>query len=256
MTRLAALYDIHGNLPALEAVLAEVRASGVDRVVVGGDVAPGPMVRECLASLRRFEVPTSFILGNSEVAVLATLRGEEPVPMPPSALEMVRASAADLKEDAVFIAGWPKTLRLDVEGIGRVLFCHGTPRHDNEIFTRLTADEKLAPLFRDLGADLVVCGHTHMQFDRFVAGVRVVNAGSVGMRFGGTGADWLLLGPGVELRHTPYDLAAAAARLLASGDPHARDFVARHVLASPPEAQMLEIYGRAELRHGPPGSGS
>lgn len=250
MTRVAALYDVHGNLPALEAVLADVRAAEVDHVVVGGDVAPGPMVRESLDLLLTLEIPTSFIRGNSEVAVLAVMRGDPTEPLPAAALAMVRAAATELEPYRDTVAAWPMTRRLDVDGLGRVLFCHGTTRHDNEIFTRFTAEEKLAPLFRDLGVDLVVCGHTHMQFDRFVAGVRVVNAGSVGMRFGGTGADWLLLGPHVELRHTRYDLAAAAARMLRTSFPGVREFVERHVVDSPSEAAMLDVYGRAELRYG------
>ena len=91
-----------------------------------------------------------------------------------------------------------------------MLFCHATPRNDNEIFTRLTPEEHLLPIFARLNADIVVLGHTHMQFDRMVGTVRVVNAGSVGMSFGEPGADWLLLGPDVQLRHTRYDLAKAA----------------------------------------------
>lgn len=103
-------------------------------------------------------------------------------------------------------------------------------------------------LFAGLGVPVVVCGHTHMPFDRAVGPVRVVNAGSVGMPFGAPGADWLLLGPDVEFRRTPYDLAAAAARIRATGYPLAEDFAARNVLQAPSEREMLEAFARAELR--------
>jgi hypothetical protein len=129
-----------------------------------------------------------------------------------------------------------------------VLFCHATPRSDTEIFTRLTAEERLLPLFEGLDAAVVVCGHTHMQFDRTIAGVRVVNAGSVGMPFGEPGAYWLLLGPDVRLRYTPYDLAGAAARIRGTAYPQADDFAARNVLVPPSEAAMLDAFARAELK--------
>jgi predicted phosphodiesterase len=106
-----------------------------------------------------------------------------------------------------------------------VLFCHATPRNENECFTRLTAEDRLLPIFQGLDVSVVICGHTHMQFDRMVGAVRVVNAGSVGMPFGEPGADWLLLGPGVQLRHTCYDLPAAARRILATPYPQAQDLL-------------------------------
>ena len=243
--RVAALYDIHGNLPALEAVLEEIRQANVDHVVVGGDVLPGPMPRESLACLRGLQVPVQFIQGNCEVAVLAERAGADPG-VPEQAREAMRWTAQQLdNDDERWIAGWPKTLRLEIPGLGEVLFCHATPRNENECFTRLTPEDRLLPIFEGLGASLVVCGHTHMQFDRMIGDVRVVNAGSVGMPFGEPGADWLLLGPGVQLRHTPYDLAAAAARIRETEYPE--DFATRYVLQPPSEREMLEIFARVEL---------
>jgi hypothetical protein len=87
-----------------------------------------------------------------------------------------------------------------------------------------------------------------MQFDRTIGETRVVNAGSVGMPFGAPGAYWLLLGPGVELRHTPYDLAKAAGRIRATQYPQAEAFAERNVLEPPSEEKMLEAFGRAELK--------
>jgi predicted phosphodiesterase len=173
LERVAALYDIHGNLPALEAVLDRVRRSAVDCIVVGGDVVPGPMPGETLDLLLGLDVPVHPIQGNSEVAVLAELAASELAPMPESARAIVRWTARHLRPDhARWLASWPRKLRLELEGLGDVLFCHGTPRHDNEIFTRATPEESLLPLFEGLGVSIVVCGHTHMQFDRRVGDAR------------------------------------------------------------------------------------
>jgi putative phosphoesterase len=249
--RVAALYDIHGNLPALEAVLEDVRQAEVDQVVVGGDVVPGPMSRETLRCLLDLDLPVEFIQGNCEVAVLAQMAGMDPGTLPKQAREAVRWTAQQLHpEYEPLIAGWPKTLRLQIRGLGEVLFCHGTPRHENEIFTRLTAEDRLLPVFEGLNVPLVVCGHSHMQFDRTVGRTRVVNAGSVGMPFGKPGAYWLLLGPNVELRHTPYDLTKAGERIRDTDYPHAPDF-ARDVQQPRSEGEMLELCAKAELRYGP-----
>jgi putative phosphoesterase len=246
--RLAALYDIHGNLPALEAVLAEVRRTGADAVVVGGDVVPGPMPRECLDCLAAFELPVHYLRGNGDRVVCAERRGEDVSAEVPAAFrDVIRWSASALTdEDAARLAAWPATLGFTARGLGDVLFCHATPRSDVELFTRLTAEERLADAFDGVAAPIVVCGHTHMQFDRTVRGIRVVNAGSVGMPFGDPGAYWLLLGPEVRLQQTPYDLEAAAARIRASAYPQAEAFAAGNVLRPPSEADVLKAYAAAE----------
>jgi putative phosphoesterase len=247
--RIAALYDIHGNLPALEAVLEDVRREGVERIVVGGDVVPGPFVRQVLDLLLSCGIPLVPIRGNSESAVLAMMRGQDPGPLPQAALEVTAAAAKEIPEYEEMFASWPLTETIEVAGVGRVLFCHGTPRHENEIFTRLTAEERLRDVLGGIDADILVCGHTHMQFDRIVGRVRVVNAGSVGMPFGTTGADWLIIGPEIGLRHTDYDLAVAARRIRETTYPQADDFAERNVLHVPPEDVMLEVLGKAELRY-------
>jgi putative phosphoesterase len=250
--RVAALYDIHGNLPALEAVLDEIHRAGVDRVLVGGDVLPGPMFRQTITRLLDLDLAVQFIQGNCEVAVLEERTGTPSEPLPEQAREIIRWTAQELSgEHAQALASWPKTVRLRIPFVGDVLVCHGTPRHENEIFTRVTSEERLLPLFDPLDVQLVICGHTHMQFDRMVGQTRVVNAGSVGMPFGAPGADWLLLGPDVELRHTSYDLANAAERIRQTDYPQAEEFAARSVLEPPSEAQMLEAFSRGELRYGP-----
>jgi putative phosphoesterase len=247
--RVAALYDIHGNLPALEAVLAEVRATGVDRIVVGGDVIPGPLPRETLACLRELEIPVLYLSGNGEREVLAAKAGVENGALPAAVREVLRWSAEQLDAEAErWLASWPQTVRIEIPPLGEVLFCHATPRSDTEIFTRRTPEERLLPIFSGLDVPLVVCGHTHMPFDRTIGTVRVVNAGSVGMPFGEPGADWLLLGPGIQLRRTHYDLARAAERIRATSYPQAEEFAARNVLQPPSESEMLKLFEPAEAK--------
>ncbi len=245
--RVAALYDIHGNLPALEAALEDVRHASVDQVVVGGDVFPGPMSGEALACLLRLDVPVRFIRGNGDREVLALAAGGK-VSVPEQYLEAMRREAQQLApEHRRAMAGWPASLRVRIDGLGDVLFCHATPRSDTEIFTRLTPEDRLVPIFDSPGTPVVVCGHTHMQFDRLIGSVRVVNAGSVGMPFGDPGACWLLLGPGVQLQRTRYDLSKAAERIRATNHPGAGDFAERNVLRTPSERDMLEMFSRASV---------
>jgi predicted phosphodiesterase len=256
--RVAALYDIHGNLPALDAVLEEIRRIGVDRIVVGGDVLPGPMPRETMERLLALNIPTQFIYGNGDLAILAQLQATDPnavsywgtssgAPMPEPFREVMRWTARQVVEYRDVLASWPLTVTQDVDGVGRVLFCHATPRNEVEIFTRMTAEERLAPVFAGVDASVVVCGHTHMQFDRMVGRLRVVNAGSVGMPFGTTGADWLLLGPGIELRKTQYDLNAAAEQFRRTEYPMVDEMAVRYILNPPSEKDLLAAWAGAEV---------
>jgi predicted phosphodiesterase len=248
MRRVAALYDIHSNPFALEAVLQDVRRAGVDQIVVGGDVFPGPMPRETLAHLLELDIPTQFIYGNCERALLALMTGADTSNIPEQLRVLDHWVAGQLDpEHEALIASWPMTLRIGIDGVGDVLFCHATPRDENEIFTRLTAESKLLPIFAGLGVSVVVCGHTHMQFDRMVGSTRVVNAGSVGSPFGEPGAYWLLLGPDIEFRHTRYDVEKAVVRFQAIDYPQP-EFAERYVLHPPSEDEMLEIYSKAELK--------
>ena len=245
--RVACIFDIHGNLPAFEAVLAEVRDAGVDRVVIGGDVLPGPMPRECLDLAFNLGIPTDFIIGNGDRETVAARRGTMSAMIPAAFQEAMRWNGAQLTPaDEQVIDRWPLTLRIRVDGIGDVVFCHATPRNDTEIFLKTTADEKLLPIFEPLDAPLVVCGHTHMQFDRVVGRTRIVNAGSVGMPFQPAGAYWALLGRDVELRRTQYDLESAAAAVRATAYPQAEQY-AGGILTPPDEHATLEQFRVAEL---------
>ncbi|MBA3712408.1 MAG: metallophosphoesterase [Pyrinomonadaceae bacterium] len=167
--RIAAIYDIHGNLPALEAVLQDIRQAKVDHVVVGGDVMPGPMPRETLTCLLGLNIPVQFIQGNGDRVVLAQIAGTESSEVSEQFREVVRWNAQQLHpEDEELLGSWSQTLRVEVSGLGEVLFCHATPRNDTEIFTRLTPEDRLLPVFEGLKVPVVVCGHTHMQFDRMI----------------------------------------------------------------------------------------
>jgi putative phosphoesterase len=188
--RVAALYDIHGNLPALDAVLAEVDA---DVVVVGGDTVAGPAPAETLERLRSLDADVRFIRGNADREVYEERQGLAP----PEVMEFVRARLS--REQIDFLRSLPLTL-----SIGRVLFCHATPRDDEEILTRISPDERWREALAGVDAEVVVCGHTHVQFDRQIGEVRLVNAGSVGMPYAEEpGAYWALLdGTDLELRYT------------------------------------------------------
>jgi putative phosphoesterase len=244
--KIVALYDIHGNLPALDAVLTEVEQEHPDLILVGGDIVPGPMPR---AALERLLVPgmkTHFIRGNCEREVVAAFDG---LPLRPGMSEEVsestRWTAKQLeRSQRDFLAQLPEQAVFNVDGLGEVLFCHGSPRSDEEIFTVATPEERLREILDGVRQRIVVCGHTHMQFDRTVDGIRIVNAGSVGMPYGEPGAYWLLLGPEVTLRRTLYNLEDAAKRIRASGYPAAQDFADNNVLKPATEAEAIAEFER------------
>ena len=188
--RIATLYDIHGNIRALEAVLREIPDDAT--IVIGGDVAVGPHPSETLERLRALGDRALWVRGNADRELTPGELGLAP----PSAIEPVRAKLTD--EQIAFLYGLPATVQID-----RVLFCHATPRNDVDVFTELTPDERIAPLFANVDADVVVCGHTHMQFERTIAGKRVINSGSVGMPYEDLpGAYWTL---DLEHRRTEYE---------------------------------------------------
>jgi putative phosphoesterase len=187
----AALYDIHGNLAALEAVLAEVPDDAT--IVVGGDIcAGGEQPSETLTRLRGLGDRVAWLRGNAD----RELYPGEPGLAPPEFLDEARSKLSE--EEIGFLHDLPPTQR-----IGDVLYCHASPRNDLDIFTERTPEERIAFLFEDLDVATVVCGHTHMQYERPIAGVRVVNAGSVGAPYEEEpGAYWLL---DLEHRRTPYE---------------------------------------------------
>jgi putative phosphoesterase len=196
--RIATLYDVHGNLAALEAVLAEIPADAT--IVVGGDVVlGGTQPSETLERLRGLGDRVVWIRGNVD----RELKPGEPALAPAGLLDATRAALTD--EQIEFLYAQPLTAQID-----RVLFCHATPRNDLDIFTERTPEDRLVEIFAGVDADVVVCGHTHMQFERTIAGKRVINSGSVGMPYEiEPGAYWTL---DLEHRRTDSDGATLSER--------------------------------------------
>jgi predicted phosphodiesterase len=253
--RVAALYDIHGNDAALAAVLAEIEAIGADLVVVGGDVAGGPFPCEAVDAVRALGDRALTIRGNGErelvEARLHLDAGTARIDPADTWSSRTHWAAEVLDQERLdWMSGLPPLASVEIDGLGDVLFCHGSPRSDEEIVTALSPPGRLAPMLAGVSQRTVVLGHTHVQFEHEVDGTRVVNAGSVGMPYEGRAAAfWALLGPGVELRSTPYDVEAFAARVRATGIPDAEGFAAE--LAAPASAaEANEFFERMATRVG------
>jgi putative phosphoesterase len=243
----AAIYDVHGNLPALEAVLAELESVKPDLIVVGGDVVAGPMPTEVMDRLVTLGERICFVRGNADREVVAVY-DDGPyadtidVADPTERVAAYAASKID-HEHRHLLASFAERLIVEVEGLGQVLFCHGSPRSDEEIVTAATTEGRLREILAGVDQDLVVCGHTHAQFDRHVGAKRVINAGSVGMPYQGkpVGAFWLLLGAdSVSLRRSDYDLDRGFERIRATGYPEAEDIA--EILFEPPNPERVAAF--------------
>jgi predicted phosphodiesterase len=191
-------------LPALDAVLAEVEDT--DLLLIGGDAVAGPWPSETLERLRGLGERVRFVRGNADRELTSQQAGRAP----PEVLEFVRERLT--KEQLGLLGAWPLSVSLEVDGLGPVLFCHATPRDDDELLTRISAEDRWSEALADSVEATVVCGHTHVQFERTIGDKRLVNAGSVGMPYEDEqGAYWMMLGPDVEFRRTEYtpgDIAA------------------------------------------------
>jgi putative phosphoesterase len=207
--RVAALYDVHGLVPALEAVLSEVEREDVDAIVFGGDLFLGPQPGETAALIR--SVDASFVRGNCD---------REPD-------DWTRSKLDD--ETFAWSQSWPLTVELD-----GVLYCHATPQNDLTILTDASPPERFEAALEGVDDRLVVAGHTHMQFKRD----RWVNAGSVGWpQEDDVAAFWAIVSDDVEFRRTPFDVERAAGEILATGWPEAESFVAENIRTPPSRAE-------------------
>ena len=244
------LSDIHGVLPALEAVLAEPDVRSADRVVLTGDLAAGPQPVATLDLLASLGDRAVWVRGNADRELVAIARGEltdYPDRVSPWA-------AGQLRPDQLArLAGLPLTAELDIPGLGRTVFCHATPRDDQEVALVDSALDRWAEVLSTLDDDVVavVCGHTHMPFLRLAHRRTIVNPGSVGMPYGGAGAYWALLGGDVRvsLRRTELDLDAVCARIaVESSYPEAAGWADTFVRSRASDADALAAFGPRDGR--------
>jgi putative phosphoesterase len=229
--RVAALADVHGNAPALEAVLAEAEAAAPDLYVFCGDLTWGPLPAETLALVEPLRERALFVRGNAERELV------ERTTATPRAVWM--HAQHDRARD--HLAACRSEVVVEIEGLGPTRFCHGSPRSDEECVTVETPEARVREFMAGVPEGVVVSAHTHMRFDRRVGATRLVNPGSVGMPYEGvTGiAFWALLGPDVELRLTPYDLDAAIERMRDGGIPGFEEL--EEILRTPPPpAEVIE----------------
>ena len=219
--RVAALYDVHGMVQALDGVLAEPDVASADSIVIGGDVAAGPFPREALERLRSLGERAIWVRGNAD----RELNG------------WAREQLSD--DEAAFLRDLPEG-----QALGHALFCHATPRSDEEILTEISPEADWLDTFAGVDAGLVVAGHTHMQLDRMVGDVRFVNAGSVGMPYEDEVAAFgmLISNDEVEFRKTPFDVERAANEIGASAWPGAKEFVAENLLVAPSRAEATQLF--------------
>jgi putative phosphoesterase len=247
--RAAVLSDVHGNAVAFEAVLGDVIEAKPDLVVFGGDLTWGPLPEETCALAERLGPPAIFVRGNAERALaeaeaLLESAGNELTPRERWMLERHSASTRS------FLATFLEAAVVEIQGLGAVRFCHGSPRSDEELVTFATPEPRMRALLEGVAEKVLVSAHTHIQFDRMIAGIRSVNPGSVGMPYEGRpgAAFWALLGPDVELQHTEYDLDEAVRRYRATDDPRAEQMVEILLAPATPDevvehAEALEFSG-------------
>lgn len=248
MNVVAVLSDIHGNLPALEAVVRDIGDVKPDLIVANGDLADGPFPRETLDLLDR--IGAVWLRGNSDRWIVEAADNAFDH-ADADTKELVEWSARQLPDKHLQrLAGLPLIHRVDVGSIGRVAICHATARGDNEMFLVDSSFEHAESAFADAGAGVVILGHSHMPFDRLFDTRRIVNAGSVGMPYGHTGAAWVLLGPEIVLRRTAYDIESACDRILNSGMPGAAAFTEAYVRRTSSDREALTDFARIRREQG------
>jgi predicted phosphodiesterase len=230
------------------AVVGEVGQAGVDRIVVGGGVVPGPLPVGTIERLRALGDWAVFVRGNGDRWVVEAFDawgsiGEQDErrgrPWAAWTAEAIDSRDRDLLES------FAERAVLDVDGLGPTLFCHGSPRGDEELLTALTPERRWRPALEDVAEAVVICGHTHTQFDRQLGPWRVVNAGSVGLPYEGrAGAYWLLLGPAGEHRCTDYDIDRAAAAMRAGGNPDVDQLPSESLVTPKDPLEVAELFER------------
>lgn len=248
--RIAVLSDTHGVLPCLDAVLAEPDVLVADLVVVTGDIAAGPQPTQVLDRLTGLPGDVLLVRGNADRDLVTIARGGEPPAGTPTvdvwAAEQLTPSHVEL------LASLPHPALVELAGVGEVLFCHGTPRDDDEVVLVDTRPSRWVEALEALpeSVRMVCCGHTHMPYARLVDRRWVVNSGSTGMPYGSTGVPWALLGArGVQLRTTPVDPRTVAELVVADSTfPDVRTWVADYVLSPPSDLDALMAFAERDGR--------
>jgi putative phosphoesterase len=232
--RIGVISDVHGNLIALEAVLAELEREELDGLVCLGDVAVGPQPAEALARVRALGCP--IVKGNWDDWFCEGI--------PPSDYEIGRKLVEIGEfwveqlsaEDLAVMRSFLPTVELDLGDGATVLCFHGSPSSNTDGIYSVTPDETLAQFFGDASNPVMVCGHTHVQMLRRYDHTVVVNVGSVGLPFSDWDPDAIRIAPWaeyailgydegrlrVDLRRTTYDVEALLRLSLESGMPHAQ----------------------------------
>lgn len=247
VSTVAVLSDTHGVLPVLQAVLAEPDVAAAELVVVCGDLAAGPMPVETLDALAALGDRGLLVRGNADRELVAVAEGS------PSQHPESTWAGAQLRPDQVdLLRGLPHPVTVDVDGFGPVLFCHGSPRDDDEVVLVDTRLARWAEAFADVPDEVrtVLCGHTHMPFARLVDRRWVVNPGSVGMPYGRVGGSWVLMRDGqISLRHTEIDVEATCAEVVRrSAYPHAAAWVDEYVRGRNSDVDALTAFGPRDGR--------
>ncbi|HEY7149353.1 MAG TPA: metallophosphoesterase family protein [Gaiellaceae bacterium] len=235
MRKVAVIADVHGNAPAFRAVLDEIEREGVDLIVSCGDLTWGPLPEETFELAR--DLDARFVRGNADRAVLERASETERE-------QWMQEHHGD--ELRAFLATFEDGVVVEIDGLGPVRFCHGSPRSDEECVTPETPEERVREFSAGVEERVIVTAHVHIQFDRDVAGIRSLNAGSVGLPYEGRpGAYWALLGPDVEHRRTEYDLEATVARYRSSGQPNVEQIV--EMMLEPPQPREVIDHGEEKV---------
>lgn len=247
--RIAVLADIHGHLPALDAVLREVDAADVDTIVLNGDMTTGPMPAQTLDRLADLGERARWVHGNCERELAAAYDGTLPADLPDEVRIPTEYCAAQLTPaHRALLNVLPLSITLDVPVLGPIRCCHATTRSDTEIVLVDSPIDRYRAAFSDSTEPTVILGHTHMPFDRLADTRRFVNPGSVGMPYGTTGASWALLtSEGITLRNTPYNVLAAAEtfRTHAPNYPGLEEFIEENMRTTPSDAEALAVFTQA-----------
>lgn len=248
--RIAVLSDVHGVVSCLDAVLAEDDVRSADLIVVTGDIAAGPQPDAVIDRLLSLGDRVLLVRGNADRDLVTMATGGTPPDGTPEidvwAAEQLSASHVAL------LAGLLHPVTVELRDVGGVLFCHGTPRDDNEVVLVDTRPSRWSEALGDVPDDvrIVCCGHTHAPFARLVDRRWIVNSGSTGMPYGSAGVAWVMLdSTGVQLRSTAIDLQAVARDTVASSTyPGVQEWVDSYVLNPPSDLDALTAFAERDGR--------